>query len=203
MAEVKVLVEGKHGPREDGKLGIGSTVTLIKGEENILVDVGSFLDRERIIDELKKEGLTPDDINKVILTHLHLDHMVNVDLFNKSKVYCKLIGGTRYPGQFHVLSEGYLKRTELFDGTKISKDVSILLTPGHSMDMISVVVNTKGGKVVIAGDAISNEGLANLEKQPNTLTIVNTEKFNKSRKKILDIADYIIPGHGGMFKVQK
>ena len=108
MVEIKVLIEGKHKLLEEGKLEISSTVTLIKGEENIIVDTGSFLDKEKIIKELKKEGLSVADINKVILTHLHLDHTVNTHLFNNADVYCKFRKG--YPGQYHSPSGGYLVR---------------------------------------------------------------------------------------------
>jgi len=31
----------------------------------------------------------------------------------------------------------------------------------------------------------------------------NKEELMESRKKILDIADWVVPGHGKMFKVEK
>jgi glyoxylase-like metal-dependent hydrolase (beta-lactamase superfamily II) len=181
--EVKVLIEGKH-ERQEGKVMIGSTVVLIKNDKNIIVDTGSFLDREKIIEELKKQNLTPEDIDIVILTHLHLDHLVNVDLFNKAKVFCKFKGGKDYPGQYHVLSEGYLTRTDLSDGAQISKGVSIIHTPGHSSDMISVVVETDKGKIVITGDAISDKSWVDLNKKADPISITNSEEFDKNRKKI-------------------
>jgi hypothetical protein len=33
--------------------------------------------------------------------------------------------------------------------------------------------------------------------------VKNEKDLKESRKKVLEIADYIIPGHGKMFKVQK
>ena len=48
MVEVKILVEGKHEFKDD-KLEIGSTVSLIKTDKNIIVDTGSFLDKDKII----------------------------------------------------------------------------------------------------------------------------------------------------------
>jgi glyoxylase-like metal-dependent hydrolase (beta-lactamase superfamily II) len=201
MVEVKVLFKGKHEFIEEETLAIGSTVTLIKGEENILVDTGTFHDKEEILNALKKEGLEPEDIDKVILTHLHLDHMINVNLFNRSKIFLRFIGGTGYPGMCQSLSEGTLKRQDLSDGAEISKDVSIIHTPGHTGDMISVVVKTKEGTIVVAGDAISDKSWADLSKKPNPTFVVDTEKYDKSREKILKIADYIIPGHGDIFKV--
>jgi len=199
MKEVKVLIKGEHSKNEEEKLVIGSTVTLIKGNKNIIVDTGSFLDKDKIIEELKKENLTPEEINIVVLTHLHLDHLVNTYLFKNAKVFCKFKGGD-YPGQIHYPNKGCLERAEIADGKELMKGVSFLLTPGHTPDMISVVVNTTEGKVVIAGDAFPSKDFLDLNKEPIAM-LTDIPEFNKSRKKILEVADYIVPGHGDMFKV--
>ncbi len=200
MAEVKVLIKGYRTKKTLNRARIRSTSTLIKsGKKNIVVDTSSFLDKNRLIKELKKEALTPGDIDILILTHLHLDHTINTYLFKNAKVFCKFRGGD-YPGQTHYPAEGKLERTNLLKKGFIAEDVDIIETPGHTDDMISVVVRTLKGKVVIAGDAFPNETWTDLDKQPDPLWN-DVEKFNKSRKKILEIADYIIPGHGPMFKV--
>jgi len=201
MAEVKVLVEGNHSMIGGGKVKIGSTVTLIKTDKNILVDTGSFLDKEEIINKLRDEGLIPEKIDIVILTHLHLDHIINTYLFKNAKIFCKF--NPKYPGQFHVPQEGCLQKTNLLENTEIARDVKVILTPGHTLDMISVIVNTPKGKIVITGDALSSEEWADLKKQPMNVLVYDIKKYNESRKKVLEIADYIIPGHGKMFKVKK
>jgi len=201
MVEVKVLVEGGHRKNTKGDLMISATVTLIKTDKNIIVDPGSFISKDQIIKELKKEGLTPDDIEIVILTHLHLDHTFNSFLFSKAKLFCKLAGG-EYPGQVHFINEGYLQRTESMEGLKIAKNVETIVTPGHTKDMISVVVETLKGKVIVAGDAFPSEEFLDLDKKPNPL-ISDLPEFDKSRDKILKIADYIVPGHGDIFKNPK
>ena len=199
MAEVKVIIEGTHKPLGNEKLKVNATVTLITSDKNIIVDTGYFNEREILISELKKENLTPEDIDIVILTHTHLDHIVNTYLFQNAKIFCKL--RKNYSGQFHIPSEGGLERFNLTDGIELAKDVSILLTPGHTEDHISVVVKTNKGTVVIAGDALASESLMDLKKQP--LLAADFNDFNESRKKILKIADYIVPGHGNIFKVKK
>jgi glyoxylase-like metal-dependent hydrolase (beta-lactamase superfamily II) len=201
MAEVYVLAIGNHSMNEDKTLDIGSTVTLIKSNKNIVVDTGSFRDQDRIISSLKDHNLTPEDINIVILTHLHLDHTVNTHLFKNAQIMCKFRGGD-YPGQMHTPSKGNLQRADLSDGNEIAENVFIMHTPGHTDDMISVRVNTDKGSVVIAGDAIPGKEYMNIEKQPNPV-LMDVEEFNKSRKKILEVADYIVPGHGDIFKVEK
>jgi len=202
MAEVKILVEGIHKATGDGAMDIGCTTTLIKSNINIVVDPGSFVNKNKLINALKEEGLNPDDVDAVILIHLHIDHTINTFLFDKAKIFLRFIGGTSYPGMFQILSKGTLQRYDLFNET-VADGVKIIETQGHAIDGITVLVETKDGLVAIAGDAISGEEWANPEKKPDPNIYYNLEKFDISRKKILETADWIIPGHGKMFKVNK
>lgn len=201
MAKVKILVEGKHEKVDESKLAIGATATLIKTDKNVIVDPGYFADKVKLLASLKEEGLTPSDIDIVFLTHLHIDHIANTYLFTNAKVIQKLRG--IYPGQIHTLNKGYLERMDLFDGTKIAEGVSVLQTSGHTDDMLSLLVETAEGKVVIAGDAFPSEAFTDLNKKPEKGLVDNIQEFDESRQKILGVADYIIPGHGKMFKVKK
>ncbi len=199
MALINVLVEGENSRDEQNKMSMGSSVTLIRSDKRIIVDTGSIPAKDSLIRELGKYELVPEDIDIVVLTHLHLDHVINAHLFTNARVLCKVRGG-EYPGQVHSLAQGCLERTGLFDQTSIAEDVECLLTPGHTEDMLSVLVKTPEGYVVIAGDAFPSREWMDLSIQPSALLNVDVEAFNKSRKKILRIADYIIPGHGKMFK---
>ena len=201
MAEVKVLVEGVHKQIEDGKFDIGCTTVLIKSDKMIVVDPGAYVNKNKLLDALKEERLKPESIDAVILTHLHLDHIVNVSLFPKAKIFLRFIPG-KYMGQFQDIEKGTLNRFDILN-EEIAKDVQIIETPGHTIDQIAVVVKTDKGKIVISADAIGGEEWADTNKKPNPEMVYSTEKYNESREKILKIADYIIPGHGKMFKVKK
>jgi len=199
MTEVKIVIQGVHGKSIDGKLQIGATAVLIKSDKNILVDTGYFEDKEALISALAEEKLTPDQIDIVIITHMHMDHVVNTYLFENAKIFCKL--RKDYIGQYHIPREKCLQRFELIDGTEIAKDVSILLTPGHTEDHMSVLVKTEKGNVVIAGDAIADESFVDMSVKPPLAT--DLIDYDESRKKIIAVADYIIPGHSDMFEVKK
>lgn len=198
---IKVLLSGYHD-KVDGKTKLSSTITLIKAEKNIIIDAGGFGKWKEIIQALAKEKLKPEEIDIVFLTHLHLDHVINVHLFPKAKIYCKFNYGA-YPGQFHSPEEGTVQRAELKEGTELVKDVSVLELPGHTGDHLGLLVHTDKGKVVICGDAIASEHLADLAHKPDSVTLWNSEEYDKTRKKILGMADLIIPGHGEMFKGKK
>jgi len=195
MAEVKVLIEGYDKEEGDFELA-SSTTTLIRDEDlKIIVDPG--MNRKLLLEALKKENLSPRDINYVILTHTHPDHCLLTGIFENATVFDD-------------------SDTYTFDG-KIGEHedkipntgIEIIKTPGHDPFHCSVLVNDdKLGKVVIASDVIwwaDNE-----EQKTDRESIMNhkdpymkdEKQLMESRKRILDIADYIIPGHGKMFKVK-
>jgi glyoxylase-like metal-dependent hydrolase (beta-lactamase superfamily II) len=196
MAEVKVLIQGYVSER-DGAEFASSTTTLIKdGRLNIIVDPG--MDRKLLLSALKKENLAPGDINYVVLTHYHLDHSLLAGIFENAKVLDR--------------NEIYSwdGKIENHDGIIPKTDIKIIRTPGHDAFHCAVIVKTEElGCVVVAGDVFwwmdaakqetDNKGLLE-HKDPY---VKNEKQLTESRQQILEIADYIIPGHGIMFKVDR
>lgn len=196
MAEVKVLIEG-YAKEEKGFELASSTTTLIKEKKiNIIVDPG--MNRELLLKALKKEKLSPEKIDYVILTHYHLDHSLLTGIFENAKV---LDNDSSYS------FDGKIKN---HNGKIPNTDIQIIKTPGHDMFHCSILVKTEElGKIAIVGDVFwwrdddkqetDKESLINHEDP----YMKNKEELINSRKKVLEIADYIIPGHGKMFKVKK
>jgi len=196
MAEVKVLIEGYA--REEGDLESAScTTTLIKENDlNIIVDPG--MNRGLLLESLKKEKLSVKDINYVILTHTHIDHCLLAGIFEKAII---LDDSNIYT------FDGKIKEHE---GKIPETDIRIIKTPGHDQFHCAVVVDTEDlGKVVVAADVI---WWADNEEQKTDRESVmshkdpymkNEKQLMESRNTILEIADYVIPGHGKMFKVKK
>ena len=95
-----------------------------------------------------------------------------------------------------------------FDKHELSKDIEIIETPGHTLEHLSLLVNTPNGRIAIAGDAIwwlqdESQVFDINQKDHSEAKGMNMEDLVESRKKLLELADYIIPGHGKMFKVKK
>lgn len=189
MAEVKVLIEGYFNNISKARCKAGATITLIKdGNKNILVDTGNPIDKEKIINSLRKENLSPKDIDIVINTHSHQDHTSCNYLFPKAR----------------FLSYGVAFWKDIFDRSKklqkISPSVKLIFTPGHTEDSSTVLVKSNQGTIAIVGDLFWKKGdekIRLLEKD-----CFNKRLFYKNRQKILKIADWIVPGHGKMFKVK-
>lgn len=193
MSIVKVLIEGYAKEIAGGWLA-SSTTTLI--EDNgikIIVDPGT--NRALLLAKLKENGLSSDGIDVVFMTHYHPDHNLLAGIFPKAIVM-----------DDELVYEGD-KQTEhhkAIPGT----GVKIVSTPGHDQFHGSLIVPTDKGTVVVAGDVF---WWADGEKQ-DTLRealLAHADPFVKdeaalrtSREKLLEIADWIIPGHGKMFKVK-
>jgi len=196
MAEVKVLIQG-YAKEENGVEFASSTTTLIRdGDLNIIVDPG--MDRKLLLGVLRGENLSPSKINYVILTHYHLDHSLLAGIFENAMV---LDNGEMYSWDGKIESHG---------GKIPGTNIEIMRTPGHDMFHCSVLVQTDDfGKVAIVGDVFwwkddqkqeTDQGSLIEHKDPY---VKNEEELMNSRKKVLEVADYIIPGHGKMFKVKK
>ena len=193
--ELKVLVEG-YARQENGVEYASSTAILIKqGNLNVLVDPGSNYNYLRAA--LIKDGLSSLSINFVVLTHYHLDHCLLAGMFTTAKVLDN--------SEIYAWDSSIRSHVGKVPGTGIK----LISTPGHDPFHCSVLVKTKEfGRVAIASDVFwwpdnqkqktDKQSLLNL-KDPY---VKNKADLLASRKKIWGLADWIVPGHGKMFKVK-
>lgn len=69
------------------------------------------------------------------------------------------------------------------------------------MQHVSVVAKNENGEtVVVAGDLFENENDLDDDNIWISAGSDSEDLQRKSRQRILEIADYIVPGHGAMFK---
>ncbi len=186
MAEVNILLEGyTSGDGGDDDSRSCSTVTLVRDNDIVMiVDPGTLKDRKLLTDALAKEGLSADDVNVVFLTHSHMDHFRNIGMFPDAKA---------------LDHWGWWSGDEWSEcNGKVTEDIEILKTPGHSGGSVTLLVKTPKGTVAICGDVLWKENYP--EKDPYA---TNPEKLKKSRKLVLEKADFVIPGHGPMFRTKR
>ncbi|KAF1653134.1 Metallo-beta-lactamase domain-containing protein 1, partial [Eudyptes chrysocome] len=73
---------GAPRPQPDGSLHADGSISLIRGGPvTVLVDTGGPWDRERLLELLAGQGLSPEAVTHVVCTHGHSDHVGNVNLF--------------------------------------------------------------------------------------------------------------------------
>ncbi|MDD4663788.1 MAG: MBL fold metallo-hydrolase [Caldisericia bacterium] len=184
MAEVKILVEG-YTSDESNDEKTCPTITLIKDKSiNLVVDPGVLEDQKILIDKLKENGLSIDDIDVVCITHSHIDHYRNIGMFPNAKTL-------EYFGLWD-------KNTVTDWEENFTDDIKIIKTPGHNYDGITLLVSSDIGVIAVCGDVFWKENYPK-----NDPYASDKGKLEESRTKILQSADFIIPGHAGIYKVKK
>lgn len=194
MAEVKVLIEGYAREEKGIEVASSSTILIRDSGLKILVDPGA--NKKLLLEALSKEGLKPEDIDLIFITHYHPDHILNIRLFPDKDI---LDGDIIYRDDKEISFSGKIPNT----------NIKVIPSPGHAHEHACLLAETGKRKVVVAGDLWwwSDE-----EKQKTDYKSLINHKdpyvkdkkaLKESRKKILEIADYIIPGHGKMFRGEK
>ncbi len=233
-ARVKVEELRPYGWRErryhpDGTFEPGLMVPVpvwfIEGErENILIDTGlgdcqeimaiqarygiDYLARktrdQEIEAALKAKGLTADDIDVVVLTHLHFDHIGNTGLFRKARfiVQSVEIPLLLSPPKFAIFyyREWAYKITDVLDrlepvqgNLQLTENVELVRLGGHAPGQMVVFVRTGQGRVCLASDFLYNYG--NLRHEWPMGPVWNIDEWVTGIRYIKAHADVIVPNH--------
>lgn len=187
-AEVKILIEGftnADSVSESGEERTQPTVTLIKdGDLIMVVDPGVMESQQILIEALKRESLTVQDVNMVCITHSHFDHFRNIGMFPNAKTL-------EYYGVWHENTIDNWSKD-------FTSNIKIIHTPGHDVTGLTLFVTTDAGVVAICGDVFWKK---NYPADPKDDAFAsNPEVLKESRKMVLRMADFVIPGHGPMYR---
>ncbi len=168
-------------PGEPGKyVGVAKSLLILARDEKILVDtgIGEIPDASQYADmkkslairrtarqgmktELAKLGLRPEQITMVVNTHLHVAHSGNNRMFKNAKFYVSKHefsfidqNTAQDPNQTAYIPERFegADYIELKGGKRLTEEVEVVDTPGHTLGHQSVVVHDDGANLVYSGD---------------------------------------------------
>ncbi len=178
-----------HYATAEGRMIINFQGFVVKaGGRNIVVDTCIGGDRQReydvfcnlksdYLEDLKSIGVTPDNVDVVLCTHLHFDHVgwnaqrLNdrwVPTFPKARY---LFGRVEYEhwmelyrtkGYHHMLHIEECIRPIIDAGLvdliemehRITAEISLEPTPGHTPGHVSVRISSRGQQALITGDVL-------------------------------------------------
>lgn len=188
MIQLDILAVGNLVRDEEGKiLEANSTSVLIRTPDHlIVVDPSTKYMRPAVKTSFKQIGVFPHDVDIIILTHAHIDHVENIGFYKNANIYIHSGSDTEIPGATVVDGEEF----EVCDG------VRMVHTPGHCPEECSVFVQADR-RYVVAGDTIPLEDNFRRNIPPSLST--DPELALESIKKIRKYADVVIPGHGFPF----
>ena len=164
--------------------GVASSVSLVRdGAAAIVVDPGMVADPELIVAALRGLGLRPADVTHVVITHHHPDHTINVGLFPNAEV---VDFWARYRRDQWLDHDG--------DGYRVSQHARLILTPGHTNEDATLLVETDAGVVACT------HAWWRADRTPEIDPLADDQQaLESSRARILAEADVVVPGHGQPF----
>ncbi len=193
------IFEGLHGFLWTNPAANNCNTYLIDGEKRVLVDPGHYRLFGHVREGLSELALSPQDVDVVLITHAHPDHMEGIKVFtggptltalHKAEMdfiksiaphYGEALGVSDFEPDL-LLQEGDLKIGDL--------DFQIIHTPGHSPG--SICLHLPQNKALFVGDVVFNQGIGRTD-----LPGGNGEALKDSIKKIAKLElDYVLTGHG-------
>ncbi len=213
----------------DQDIEVNYYIWAIKGkdEETIVVDAGcgTTLAAERKLrnyvnpaEVLTRIGADATNVTKVILTHMHFDHMGGMEMFPQAfpkaifyvqkreydfwvkHPYAKRPPFSRLADPVAIRAMAELEGTErlvlICGDQKIMPGIEVLFAPGHTIGLQTVPVNTAKGTAIVASDCVHYHR-AFLENNTSILItdlIAWIESYDKLRAKAASV-DLVFPGH--------
>jgi hydroxyacylglutathione hydrolase len=184
---------------EKGMMDSNSYV--IKDSQSLLIDPGLTQFLPALIDEMRRDGIDPKDIDFIANTHLHGDHCWANDAFKKLSGAEILMHPVQkqfghaaavQAAQFFGVANSEFTEDRLMDSQKLKlgeTEIELIPAPGHSPD--SVCYYIPNDKALICGDVIfsQNTGRVDLPGGSAAQLKASIEKLAQ-----LDI-EYLLPGH--------
>jgi glyoxylase-like metal-dependent hydrolase (beta-lactamase superfamily II) len=158
-------------------------------------------------------GVRPQEVQHVVITHMHYDHAGNVPLFPQARFHVQDAEMAYCTGR--AMTHGHLagpfdaenvvdmvRRT--FDGRvvfhsgddELLPGVTLHHLPGHTPGLQVVRVQTERGPVVLASDAI--HFWANLQRETPYPVVADVVAYLEALRRLRSLGaslDHIIPGH--------
>ncbi|MEW9555845.1 MBL fold metallo-hydrolase [Nonomuraea sp. NPDC050783] len=178
-ASYAVLYTGYGAP------GVASTVGYIEdGDLRVVTDPGMVRHRSLILDPLRALGVAPEQVTDVIFSHHHPDHTLNAALFPDARFH-----------DHWAVYQGDRWTWRDADSHELSPSIRLIRTPGHTAEDITTLVGTGGGVVAFTH-------LWNDETSVGDRHAVDLAALHAGRRRLLGVADVIVPGHGPAFGVR-
>lgn len=193
----------------------GSCCLVRVGQTKVLFDTMGPWERQTLVDKLAEFKIHPDDIDHIVCSHSHPDHIGNLNLFTKrnpthfvgTSVYSQdlydlncfePIGSYKYrspkvPDDFEVIT---------YQNHQLDSNISIEPSQGHTMECVSLIVSQceTYGTVGLVGDLFEREEDVLDESIWLAAGSQNPDLQRANRSRIYNKVDFVLPGHGPLFK---
>jgi hydroxyacylglutathione hydrolase len=169
-----------------------SNVYFLNFNKKILIDAGNAIDNNDLKIEISKI-INLNEIDMIIFTHLHYDHVGNIDLFKNATFYASKEAIEDYnKNPFGTVLNS--ETLELCNGIELHpifdlEGLKIISTPGHSRGSICLWYEKE--KIMFTGDTVFDNCYGRID-----LPTSVPKEMDNSIKKLKDYKHKLLcPGH--------
>lgn len=194
--EFNLLFLGEHDSSESNRIykisNHTSSVGLMTNHKDtyVLFDTGSIWAQDKLLTELEKRNIKPEQITHLALTHGHLDHVGNIGLFKNAMVHiyaCHMDSKTGVTSLYKDMHE-----------KPLPFGIEVFPSRGHTYEHVSYFFEYNGLRYCFAGDAVRENHFT--DKVPEYYSFERRLRYLDSARHIFESCDVIIPGHFGVIE---
>jgi glyoxylase-like metal-dependent hydrolase (beta-lactamase superfamily II) len=165
------------------------------------------------VETLRKLGVTPEHVSYVVITHMHYDHIGNLEKFPNAKFVLQETEMAFWTGKYaskgafrslievddilHLVKENFDGRIHFVNGFgEIVPGITVYKAGGHAAGLQVVKVHTEKGNVILASDVTHFYRNIN-EDRPFSIVGNLAEMYDAFElvRSLADSPEFIIPGH--------
>ncbi|HVV21286.1 MAG TPA: N-acyl homoserine lactonase family protein [Pseudonocardiaceae bacterium] len=208
MPTVEVVLRGMSLTSNEGNFAPCAVYLVRSGDRLVVYDTGHAGRRMKLGAALARRGVRPEDVDTVVVSHLHWDHAQNTDMFTHARllVHADELAYAAHPDPGDHATPSWstalldpARTDRVGDGDEIAPGVRVLHLPGHTPGSIGLAVDTGDGVAVLSGDAVASAPDALARVCPNVFW--DAEQADAANHRVVDLADVIYPGHDRPFRV--
>ena len=167
-----------------------SHTALLTSSRLVLVDTATESTAQTLLSEIQACGYQPKDIETIIITHYHGDHiggLATMKKISEAKIACHELEVDRIKQNVGILIDDMLNDHNVYEG------MLIIHTPGHTKGHIALLDQEAG--LLVAGDSFMT-GEGNVTPMADNYN-ENPAEHRLSMKKLLDYQfSKVIVAHG-------
>lgn len=182
----------------------------------VLFDTMGPWERDLLLERLAELKVHQDDIDYLVCSHSHPDHIGNINLFTQATKH--FIGTSVYARDVYDLdcfqpTGSYKFKTKRdvevdvvqYESYRLDNNLTIMPTKGHTMECVSLILENcdNYGSVGLVGDLFERKEDLEDESIWQLAGSQDPDLQRANRAKIFAKVDYILPGHGPLFVVDR
>jgi N-acyl homoserine lactone hydrolase len=194
-AVVEPLLLGYGLSSDQGSIGFCGVYLVHAAGRRILFDCG-HTGRRRAL----QRALRGRDVDTLVLSHAHWDHVQNADLFTDVLIHPDEDTSPHGNPVAPPWTSAVLARTRpASDGLELAPGVTVTALPGHTAGSIGLTVATAAGVALLTGDAVPSARALRAGRCTNA---VDEAAAARSIALVRARADVVYPGHDRPFTME-